>query len=323
MRRILLLRLRAAVGYKTWMSLVEAAVGRLASHWGRVVDVGEVLVDHQDRAVIRSLDPAGRPIVIKVDRDAARSRLEARALVAAAAAGVPVPTVHGRLDGPPSILVLEHVDGRPLGSTGPDEHWRTVGRHLRGLHDRAEPDGLPPFGGDPMLGAHAGWWSRLRRLADWATGWCRERRALEPDVLTRLHALMSSAFARDDEPADRLLHGDCGPYHWLLREDAATEVDVAAVVDFGDSGRGDPAWDLAVLVLWDSDRLPAVLDAYGPDEAMRSHLEALLRPYTVLRHLLAIPWLVDHDEDPTPTVTELLRIDRRPDRPPPRSSGVR
>jgi aminoglycoside phosphotransferase (APT) family kinase protein len=287
------------------VSLIEAAAGRLASHWGGVVAVHDVLVDHQDRAVIRSLDPAGRPVVIKADRDVARSRREHRALAAAAAAGVPVPTVHERLDEPPALLVLEHIEGRPLASTSPDEHWRTIGRHLRGLHDRAAPDGLPMFGGGET------WWSGLRRLADWATDWCRARPILEPDVLARLQALMWSAFARDDQPADRLLHGDCGPYHWLLREDT-----VAAVVDFGDSGRGDPAWDLAVLVLWDCDRLPAVLDGYGADQAMRTHLDAVLRPYTVIRHLLAIPWLVEHDEDPTPTVVELRRIDGRkvPDR---------
>jgi aminoglycoside phosphotransferase (APT) family kinase protein len=285
--------------------LVDAAVDRLTSHWGGVVAVHEVLVDHQDRVVIRGLDPAGHPVVIKADRDGARSHREARALAVAAAAAVPVPTVHERLDGPPAILVLDHVEGRPLASTSPDEHWRAVGRHLRGLHDRAAPEGLPMFSGGTA------WWPEMRRLADWAADWCREQRILEPEVLARLHASTRLAFARDDEPADRLLHGDCGPYHWLLREDT-----VVAVVDFGDSGRGDPAWDLAVLVLWDADRLPAVLGGYGVDEALRTHLDALLRPYTVIRHLLAIPWLVEHDEDPTPTVTELRRIDGRkvPDR---------
>jgi aminoglycoside phosphotransferase (APT) family kinase protein len=269
------------------------------------VAVHEVLVDHQDRAVLRGADPAGRPVVIKADRDVAQADREARALAAAAAAGVPVPTVHERLDGPPAVLVLEHVEGRPLGSASPDEHWRAVGRHLRRLHDRARPDGLPRFSGGDA------WWPEMRRLADWATDWCRQRRMLEPDVLARLHALLATAFARDDEPADHLLHGDCGPYHWLLREDA-----VVAVVDFGDTGRGDPAWDLSVLVLWDGDRLGAVLDGYGTDASMGPRLDALLLPYHVIRHLLAIHWLVEHDVDPTPTVAELRRIDRHkvPDR---------
>jgi aminoglycoside phosphotransferase (APT) family kinase protein len=282
------------------MTLVAAAVERLTVHWGGAVTVREVLVDHQDRAVIRCDDPAGRTVVVKADRDVAQSHREETALAAAAAAGVPVPTVHARLVGPPAILVLGHVEGEPLGSTSPAEHWRAVGRQLRRLHEHAAPDGLPMFGGG------ATWWAELRRLADWVTDWCRERRTLEPDVLVRLHASMATAFARDDEPADRLLHGDCGPYHWLLRDDA-----VAAVVDFGDSGRGDPAWDLAVLVLWDAGRLPAVLDGYGSGAAMRTRLDALLLPYTVIRHLLAIPWLVEHDFDPTPTVTELRRIDGR------------
>jgi aminoglycoside phosphotransferase (APT) family kinase protein len=295
--------LRLAIRYKTGVTLIEAVVDRLTALWGGAVAVHEVLVDHQERAVIRSVDPAGRPVVVKADRDVARSQREARALFAVAAADVPVPIVHERLDGPPAILVLDHVEGRPLGSTSPDEHWRAVGRQLRRLHDEAAPDGLPMFGGGDL---DAAWWPQLRRLADWAADWCRRRRMLDPDVLAYLDALMTTAFARDDEPVGHLVHGDCGPYHWLLRDGA-----VAAVIDFGDCGRGDPALDLAALVLWDPDRLPAVLDGYGAGAAMQSHLAAVLLPYTVIRHLLAIPWLVDHGIDPAPTVAELHRIGRR------------
>ena len=199
------------------MTVLETAADLLASRWGTAVAVHEVFVDHGDRAVIRSLDPVGRPVVIKADRDASRLRLEARALAAALEANVPVPTVYERLDGSPAILVMDCIEGQALTSASRYEQWRAVGRQLRRLHDHASPEGLPVFGG------------------------------------------------------------------------------------------GDTC-DLAVLTLWDRDRLPAVLDGYGIDGAMRDHLETLLMPYTVVRHLLAIRWLVEHGFDPTPTVTELNRL---------------
>ena len=274
----------------------EAAV-ELAAHWGAAVAPGEVFVEHQDRAVMRCLDPVGRPVVVKADRDGGRLRREVQALSAARAAGVPVPAVHEWIDGPPAMVVLDHVEGRPLASTSPDGHWRAVARELRRLHDDAPADGWPWFGGGE------GWWSQLRWLADWAGQWCRERGMLAPAVLDRIRRRVDAGLARDDELDGRLVHGDCGPYHWLLRDDT-----VVAVVDFGDTGRGDPVWDLAVLTLWDRDRLPAVLDGYGADGALRARVEALLRPYVLVRHLLAIPWMVEHDTDPTPTIDELDRL---------------
>jgi aminoglycoside phosphotransferase (APT) family kinase protein len=276
--------------------LQRIAADLVASRWGAAVTVDEVLVEHQDRTVMRTVDPLGRPAVIKADRDAGRLWREAKALAAAAAAGVPVPIVRERMDASPAILVLEYVDGRPLGSTSRPDQWRAVGRQLRRLHDRASPDDLPVFGGGES------WWDSLRSLADWSHQWCRERQIVEPAALDRLAASMRAAFARDD-PLGCLVHGDCGPYHWLLRDGT-----VAAVVDFGDAGRGDPCWDVAVLTLWDRHRLPAVLDGYGADEDTRDRLTAMLVPYTVVRHLLAVPWLVEHAVDPTPTVTELHRI---------------
>jgi hypothetical protein len=51
-----------------------------------------------------------------------------------------------------------------------------------------------------------------------------------------------------------------------------------------------------------------VLDGYGADVALRRHLDAVFLPYTVIRHLLAISWLVEHGFDAGPTVAELHRL---------------
>ena len=259
--------------------------------------VREVLVEHQDRTVVRAVDASGRPVVVKTDRDSARLRREAGALAAAALAGVPVPAVLEHVDATPAVLVLEYVEGQALSSTSGPQRWREVGRQLRRLHDHASPQRFPVFGGG------AGWWESMRSLAQWSHQWCRERKLVQPNVLDRLAASLHQAFARDDDPVLCLLHGDCGPGHWLLREDT-----VVAVVDFGDTGRGDPCWDLTVLTLADRERLPAVLEGYGMDEAMRAHLDVMLMPYTVLRRLLAITWLVEHDFDPAPIVAALHRL---------------
>jgi len=278
------------------VTVLEAATDLLASRWRTGVTVREVLVDHQDRAVIRTVDPLARPVVVKADRDSSRLRREAQALTKAALAGVPVPAVLEQIDAAPALLVLEYVQGRSLRSTGRPEHWRQVGRQLRVLHDYGAAEEFPVFGGGTT------WWGSMRWLAEHSHQWCRERRLLDPDTLDRLAALMREAFDRDDQPVGCLLHGDCGPDHWLLREDA-----VVAVVDFGDTGRGDPCWDLAVLTLMDRGRLPVVVDGYGMDRAMRDHLDAVLMPYTVVRHLLAVEWLVEHSFDPAPTIAELHR----------------
>jgi len=44
------------------VTVLEAATDLLASRWRTGVTVREVLVDHQDRAVIRTVDPLARPV---------------------------------------------------------------------------------------------------------------------------------------------------------------------------------------------------------------------------------------------------------------------
>ncbi len=66
-------------------------------------------------------------------------------------------------------------------------------------------------------------------------------------------------------PADpRLVHGDLGPEH--LRGDGD---ELTAVIDWGDSGLGDPAIDLAWTAFGAAPAFAeAVLAAYGADEAL-------------------------------------------------------
>ena len=283
----------------------------LAEHFGadparplEVLALDVLAVAPGERAVFGAALPAGGEVVVKVDVDRDRLAKEARALRAAASVGVPVPGVlalSAAAASPAAVLVLARVAAQPLTSANPDHCWRAVGTQLRRLHDRVPVDGWPPF----LPGTQHGWWARFRR---WAADECRHATAdgqVPGAVVGELRRRMSAAFDRASDPALRLLHGDCAPYHWLLNGDAVT-----AALDFGDAGAGDPAWDLVVLTHWDEQRLPAVLDGYRASTALRAHLAETFDGYRIVRHLAARSWLVEHGFDPAPTVAELVRLAR-------------
>ncbi len=265
---------------------------RLATCWGVNLPVHEVYVEHHERVVFRTATPAGRRVVVKAFTDPDRLAAEAAALRAAAAAGVPVPEVVDRF---PDILVLGWLDGRPLLSASPDRHWAAAGRTLRRLHDHAATSGVPGFAGSDD------WWGWFRAFLPRA----RTREWYPADVAARLGRVLD--VEADDVPPKCLLHGDSASIHWRIDSDGT-----AAMLDLGDACVGDPVWDLVVLTHWDEARLPAVLDGYRADEPLRARVGRLYEPYRVVRHLLAVDWLVDHGYDPGPTLRELARIAARP-----------
>jgi aminoglycoside phosphotransferase (APT) family kinase protein len=144
------------------------------------------------------------------------------ALVAAAAAGAPVPRVFERVsvEGRPG-LVLERLGARNLLLEIGSQPWRvwTVGRELGRLHGRIHAAVAP----ESLESVH----TRLReRLAS----------ALVPDrvrtaALQRLERLPTG---------DRLCHGDFHPGN-VLRSAGGTGV----VIDWTGASRGDPAADVA------------------------------------------------------------------------------
>ncbi len=265
---------------------------RLATRWGVIVPVAEVYVEHHERVVFRTATPAGRRVVVKAFADPGRLAAEAAALHAAAAAGVPVPEVAERF---PDILVLGWLDGRPLLSESPDRHWAAAGRTLRRLHDHATTDGVTaPAGSNDWF---HGFLPRARR---------RIRELCPADIAAGLCGVLDVG-ADDDVSPGCLLHGDSASIHWRIGGDGA-----AGMLDFGDAGVGDPVWDLVVLTHWDEARLPAVLDGYRADSPLRARVRRLYEPYRVVRHLLAVDWLVDHGYDPAATLRELSRIAAQP-----------
>jgi aminoglycoside phosphotransferase (APT) family kinase protein len=98
-----------------------------------------------------------------------------------------------------------------------------------------------------------------------------------------------------------LIHGDCSPQHWLV---AGPEGPVRPI-DGGDTGMGDPVYDLVVLTLTQPHRLDVVLDGYGAGADLRAHLAATSPGYRALRLASEVMWLIDHSFDPTPAAGRL------------------
>jgi Ser/Thr protein kinase RdoA (MazF antagonist) len=169
---------------------------------------------------------------------------------------------------------------------------------LRRLHhDATAPEDLSYFGGG------ISWWPSLIALAD------RERRKpaacalVAPTMLEQIYTSVVRAADGAAEIGVAFIHGDCTPYHWILHSG-----EVVGLIDFGEAGLGDPAWDLVVLTRWDPDELPEVLAGYDADAAFDAHVNDVYTPYAALRILIALNWLAEHGRDPSPDVSELVRF---------------
>jgi aminoglycoside 2''-phosphotransferase len=91
-----------------------------------------------------------------------------------------------------------------------------------------------------------------RTRDDWRAMYHRIEEVLFPLLFRHQRAAVREHFtpvlderlSMDVEPA--LIHGDLAPYHILARADGSG---LAGVIDFGTAGRGDPATDLATLLV--------------------------------------------------------------------------
>jgi Ser/Thr protein kinase RdoA (MazF antagonist) len=275
------------------MGLREVVVERLTALVGDPVRVVNALLEHDERCVLEVELPDGRPAVAKCLVDPDRADAEARALDAAAEAGVPVPRLVARDRGSPTVLVLERVGGGWLAPDRPARAWAATGAAVRQLHG-VGMTGLAPFAG------REGWAAGLRAMADhWGP------RALAAGLDRHVADAVRGAADRlvrsaPHEPRTVTLHGDCAPVHVRLDDDDH----VVGLLDLGDACRGDPAWDLAVLTMRSPERLSAVLDGYWADPDLRAWTARAWPVYRGLRLVAEVGWLADHGFDPATAVSE-------------------
>ncbi|MFD0555498.1 phosphotransferase family enzyme [Stackebrandtia endophytica] len=271
-----------------WVGSVLAdTVDTVAGRWSRPVSVEDVLVDHRERAVFTTGGP-GRPFIVKADTVVPRLRNEVAAMRVAAEAGVAVAPILDVIDGGRSaVLITSMLPGTELDGDSPEGDWMVAGAALGRLH-RAPANGFARF--RPRMFAEA--ITELDRLGGAVTE--PQRRRLRDHI---------AVAAENPPPAECLIHADAASYHVLV--DGG---EVSGLIDFGDAGIGDPAWDLISLTLHDPDRLPAVLHGYGADIGLRDRIRRVGRGIAVVRHLGTHRWLADHDYDTRSTRVELTRI---------------
>jgi aminoglycoside phosphotransferase (APT) family kinase protein len=199
--------------------------------------------------IFNAIYALGSDLILRVPRnhpafiDAARK--EAVAAPAARTAGVRTPQLlafDSALDLlPVPYTIYERVHGETLGLLDLEpgdspQAWRELGHDLALLHTRVaaegpiakvEIHGLP----DPRLWleeiAREGYFTAME--AHWLTGW-----------LDRLAPAALAPVARC------FLHGDIQTTNMMIR---AGSLDYLAVIDWGSSGWGDPAWDFAGVPL--------------------------------------------------------------------------
>lgn len=250
----------------------------------RTPPLAEIVLDHAERAVVR----LGDDVYVKVDTDHARLDREVVAMRAMAARALRVPEV---LWSRPGLLAISAVPGRPLalyGQPSPfdtDAWWR-AGAVARSIHSTPAPAGATSVfaaGGLPA-------WIDAERQ------WLLDDGRVEPAVV---HARAEHAHRYLDGRAEAraYCHGDLQCEHVLVDADGSI-----AVIDWGDAGCGDPAYDLAVLTVGNTERLDDVLAGYGPADLVDREV---ISAYWSLRRLGSVHWMLAHGYEATADIAAL------------------
>lgn len=190
------------------------------------------------------------------------ARTEVVAISAARAAEVPTPALRafdetGRVV-PVPVTAMDRVAGRPAGGE-PGTAWAEAGAALARLHQLTEVPDAGRWLDEPRHSAPETWLHAAPDEAPHLGRWAAELPA--------------------DEPEPRFLHNDLHAKNLLVHEGR-----LAALIDWGDAGWGDPALDFEPMPI---ERVPEAVAAYraaaGPadDELegriLRAHLGVALR----------------------------------------------
>lgn len=245
------------------------------------MELAEIVTSHHERAVARVGD-----VYLKVETDPDRA---ARELLALETTPTPAPSVLWSQPGPPALLAITAAPGTPLGRLGdPSPHprsaWQATGAVARALHDSDPPDGL----------RH---WLEPGSIAHWIEGmrtWLLDHE-IAPRTLVDARAGFAHDVLDDRTVSPVFTHGDYQAAHIYVDNG-----EVVSVIDWGDTGVGDPLYDLATLTVGHGEHLDAVIDGYGSDVD-----RDVIRGYWYLRRLGAVRWMTEHGYDPTGDVHAL------------------
>jgi aminoglycoside phosphotransferase (APT) family kinase protein len=254
---------------------------------------GEAASPLPEVGIFNRIYPLGDDLVLRVPRDhpafVAAARKESVAVPAAREAGVRTPRMISFDDAldllPVPYSVYERVHGDTLGlldldPAGAPGVWKELGRDLARLHAGVPEDG--PAAGlelEPMPDprpwpeeiAAEGYFSSTE--ARWFSEW-----------LDRLAPAALAPVGR------RFLHGDSQATNVMV---GAGTLEYLAVLDWGGSGWGDPAWDFAGVPLR---VVPSMLEGYREVAPPGDHETVEAR--ILWRHLQLALYLLRRDPQP-------------------------
>ena len=229
----------------------------------------------------------GEDFVLRVPRDhlisAADARKESVAVPVAREAGVRTPRIISFDDSlsllPVPYTIYERVRGETLGLLPRDpaespEVWRELGHDLALLHSGVAKDG-------PATGLQM---DEMPDPRPWPDELAEEGyfTATESQWMERLAPAAHVPVPR------RFLHGDSQATNVMVR---GGSLEYLAVLDWGSSGWGDPAWDFAEVPLR---VVPSMLEGYRAVAPLEDGVEARI----LWRHLQLSLYLLRRDPQP-------------------------
>jgi aminoglycoside phosphotransferase (APT) family kinase protein len=250
---------------------------------GRTPDRIEPLVIWDHKATYRCVigDDA---FVCKVDVQLEEILREIDGLERAAAAGIAVPEVVAADTG---AFAMRWVAGTALTYSSPAEWWRAAGREVRRVHAVVPP----PYSGGGFAPARDSWEAVIEAEVEEELEKCVRENGLDQEAVPRVRRAVADGHDELAAAPASWYHGDLQPDHVIVDPESG---EIAAIIDWSDQGRGDGAWDIAVLTLDDESRLDAFLAGYDAEPDERDRLARMLPLYRLVRWLGEIRWLTEH-----------------------------
>lgn len=239
--------------------------------------LAEILVVHQDRAVVRVGDA-----YVKVQADDAKAEREHAILCPAP---VSVPEVLWWRPGNPSLLALARVSGDAVTRSTAREDWVAAGEVMRTLHEAPLPEW------EPWLVPGV-----VRTWLDADRDWLLERDLVDAHVVEAAHAIAAEVLT-DRVVAPVLTHRDLQSTDVFVDDGRVT-----GIIDWGDVGVGDGMYDVATLTGRHPDRLDDVLAGCGDVD------RNVVRAWWAERFLSEPRWEVEHGFDPAGSLDALRSL---------------
>ncbi len=272
----------------TTSDLVQHAIIAATTEMDSDVELFGVPVDLPGRAVVFATAPVR--LVIKVDKDPTRILREKHALVHFADLA-PVARHWFDTGTDPWVLATSYIDGERMSPSTPAEAWVDLGRNLAKIH-LTPSEGFTPHPSDPTTSNR--WATQLATEA-------RDSGLVDSKIATAF--LTQTVSETVSDRATCVIHGDLTPDHVFYEQHR-----VSGLIDFGDCGIGDPAYDLATATLWNQDKLDLVLAGYAEAGAVLKQdagLEADIKRFQLMRLLSGALWLHSYEFATAPYISEL------------------